>query len=64
MSPNELIAVLAIMYSVVCGLLSYLLAEKKNQEYVAWFFAGLLFGILGLIAAAGLPVAEKKIKPQ
>lgn len=41
--------------AVVCGALSAHIADSKGHNSVSWFFVGLLFGILGLIAAAGLP---------
>lgn len=45
-----------LIYAVVCGFLSMTVAGKKGHSEGAWFLAGLLCGLLGLIAAAGLPV--------
>ena len=44
--------------ALICGLLSLDLAKKKGQNTVSWFVCGFFFNILGLIAAAGLPVAQ------
>ena len=37
-----------------CGFFAALVAGDKNHNSVAWFLAGLFFGPLGVIAAAGL----------
>lgn len=44
-----------LVQAFICGGLSTNLAEKKGYGTGAWFAAGFLFGIFGLIAAAGLP---------
>jgi len=31
------------------------IASAKNHDAISWFFAGLFFGPLGLLAACGLP---------
>ena len=38
----------------VCGMFSLNVADSKGHSQVAWFFAGLFFGPIGLIAACGL----------
>ena len=41
--------------AIICAFLSSNLACKKGYLWNAWFLCGFFFGILGLIAAAGLP---------
>ena len=43
------------IFGVPCGLLCASLANNKGYSPWRWFAAGVLFNILGLIAAAGLP---------
>ena len=41
--------------AIICGGLSGRLADLKGYDKTNWMLAGFFFGILGLIAAAGLP---------
>ena len=43
------------VYAFVCAGLSADLADKKGYSVGTYFAVGFFFGILGLIAAAGLP---------
>jgi len=43
------------VFGVPCGLLCASLANNKGYSPWRWFAGGVLFNILGLIAAAGLP---------
>jgi len=43
-----------------CGFFAASLAGDKNHNSVAWFFAGLLWGPIGLIAAAGLSDSRQR----
>ena len=36
------------------------LAREKNRDLAVWFVLGCLFGILALVAIAGMPKAEIK----
>lgn len=45
---------------VVTGSFSSKLAKEKGYDPTAWFFGGLFFNIIALIAIAGLPKKEKK----
>jgi len=47
-----------IAYSVTNAFLALQIADHKGFGH-AWFLAGLFFGVLGLIAAAGLPDRKK-----
>ena len=47
--PLLISAVLAVF-----GMFSMNVADSKGHSQVAWFFAGFLFGPVGLIAACGL----------
>lgn len=54
---NEVIGVLVlgwIITGIICGSLSQTVVASKGYTGSGWFFAGFFFGILGLIAAAGL----------
>ena len=52
MTNSYLFFVLAI--GAVCGMFSLNVADSKGHSPVAWFFAGFLFGAIGLISACGL----------
>ena len=47
--------IIFILVFVPCGFLSSTIAAMKDYDRVNWFFAGLFFGPLGLIAVTGLP---------
>ena len=53
----ELYVILLILLSFVFAFFSGSLAVQKNRNETAWFFLGLLFSIIALIAIAGSPVA-------
>jgi hypothetical protein len=59
----EVVWAVLIIQAFVCGFLSSHLAENKGYSSVSWFAYGLFFGILGLIAAAGLPLKSDKVGP-
>ena len=48
-----------IFIAILCGIISAILANSKGRNPIAWFFAGLLLSIAGLIIIA---VLSKKIK--
>lgn len=54
----ETVILILIVYAIVCMALTADVAGKKGHSSVAWAACGFLFGILGLIAAAGLPSKE------
>jgi len=45
-----------IASALFCGLV----ANEKGYSNVAWFFGGIVFGIIALIAVAGLP--DKRLR--
>ena len=57
MSPYIVGAIIA--QAVTCGGLCAYLANQKGHSTKAWFFVGLFFGVLGLIACTGLPVVDE-----
>lgn len=59
MVPNWVYAVLLI-HAVVCASYSYLIADAKGWQGSSWAIGGFLFGVLALIAAAGLPDLETR----
>ncbi len=50
------------VFGLPCGFLTASLANDKGYSPWRWFAGGLLFNILGLIAAAGLP--DKLLRKQ
>lgn len=58
MTIQQTIILALVIDAIASGCLSYSLAKKKGHDAGAWFACGFFFGILGLIAAAGLPVAQ------
>jgi hypothetical protein len=55
MTPVEYMWIILIVQALVCGYLSAEVAALKGYSGGSWFVRGFLFGILGLIAAAGIP---------
>ncbi len=49
------VILIVILQAIICAALASNLAEKKGYSSGAWGVCGFFFGILGLIAAAGLP---------
>lgn len=57
------IIMIYIIFSIACGALTGNVAYKKNWDYGSWFFGGLLFNVIALIAAAGLPMGGSQECP-
>ncbi len=57
----ETLLTILILQAIVSGSLSSSLANNKGFSPVEWFGIGLLLGVFGLIAAAGLP--NRKVPP-
>ena len=51
--------VIMFVYSVVCGSYCATLAEEKKRSAMLWFLGGFFFGIIALIAVAGIPISFK-----
>lgn len=45
---------------LTCAVLCAIVAGSKNRSTGGWFMIGLLTGVLGLIAAAGVPPLPEK----
>lgn len=58
----ETFLTLLILQAIISGCLAGSLANNKGFSPVEWFGIGLLLGIFGLIAAAGLP--NRKVMPE
>ena len=43
-----------------CAIFSAIVASGKHRSAFAWFFAGLIFNLVGLIAIAGLPTLDQE----
>ena len=50
-----ILAGVLVAQAVACGWFASVLAEHKGHPDWPWFWAGLLAGPLGLLAAVGLP---------
>ncbi len=50
-----LLPLLIVVSHVVCACFARTIAAQKARSSIKWFWAGLIFGWLGLIAAAGMP---------
>ena len=57
------IVVALVVQAVISGGLCSYLAARKGYSAVAWCVSGFLFGVLGLIACAGLPEVHKEYRP-
>ena len=60
MDPALGFAALLFIAAPACGAYAAVVASVKGYSGVGWFFAGLFFNIIGLIAAAGLPMKPSK----
>jgi len=58
---SDQVLIIIVVQGVICGVLSGVIARSKGRDATAWFFAGLLFGIFGLIAAAGIGKQERTL---
>jgi len=54
-----IIFVIPILTNIICAGFCSFLAGAKKRRNVDWFFWGLLFGPIALIAAAGMPVKRE-----
>ena len=50
-----------IAHAIVCALYAAHIASVKGRDPWNWFFGGLLFGILGLLAAGLCPSMSEEI---
>ncbi|MBC8313493.1 MAG: hypothetical protein H8E33_04550 [Candidatus Cloacimonetes bacterium] len=53
--------IILIAYSFICGNFSGYVASKKGYDGLGWFFLGLLFNLVALIAVAGLPIVTETL---
>ena len=49
-----------LFFLIPCAFFSSNIASNKDYDRVNWFFAGLFFGPLGLLAISGMP--DKKLR--
>jgi uncharacterized membrane protein YoaK (UPF0700 family) len=47
---NDIFFLLIIVYCCVCGYFTAKIAEQKKYNFALWFFAGILFNIVALLA--------------
>ena len=50
-----------VVSAFACGVFSAHLADTKGHNSTSWLILGLLFGVFGLIAAAGLPMRQEGV---
>ena len=55
----ENIYVVLIIQAVASGILCHIVATQKHQSETLWLILGLAFGVLAVIAVAGLPVSRE-----
>lgn len=48
--------IVVLFVQVVCGGFSAFVADEKGRSVAAWFFLGLLFGPIALLAIVGVPI--------
>lgn len=56
---EDAIITFTIFSFISCAFFSCFVASQKNRSLAGWFFAGLFFGFIALIAIAGSPIKEK-----
>ena len=54
----DILITIAVLTAIAGGVLSSVVADAKNRSVLGWAIAGAIFPVLGLIAIAGMPVAE------
>jgi len=47
--------VVVFVQAFSCGVFCSFVADEKNRDAPSWFFLGLFFGLIALIAIAGCP---------
>lgn len=52
--------IIIVVQALICALLSGMIANSKGNNGIGWMFAGLLFGVLGLLAAGFTPDAARR----
>ena len=58
------IATLVIVSNIVCGVFSARVAESKGLHQWGWFFGGLCFGVLALLAVGFCEKWTEDTKPK
>lgn len=57
----EALLIIWFMQAVVCAGFVSTVAEAKGLRAGSWAVSGLLFGVIALIAVAGMPVRERRV---
>jgi len=52
--------IVIVFYAISCGTFTAKVAMTKGYDAVNWFFAGIVFSIIALIAVIGLPIKTHK----
>jgi membrane-associated protease RseP (regulator of RpoE activity) len=61
MEPVEILIAVLVYHSLVSAAFSAFVASEKGRDGAAWFFLGLLFGFLALLAIVGLPEIDNSL---
>ena len=57
-------SIMVIVHCILCAILCGVVAGSKNRSEANWAGVGLLTGVLGLIAIAGIPALARKSESQ
>ncbi|MFC2083649.1 hypothetical protein ACFLS9_01195 [Bacteroidota bacterium] len=60
MSAGAVLAIFIVVGAIFGGFCAFI-AKEKNRDSAAWFFLGLLFSLIALIAIAVVPKLEKQM---
>jgi len=55
-----MLILVCIAYAVASGILCGIVASAKGRDIAGWAICGALFGVLALIAIAGMPVTIRE----
>jgi|WetSurMetagenome_2_1015567.scaffolds.fasta_scaffold359261_1 hypothetical protein len=58
-SPIVFVVVGLFVIELAIGAFCGFIAKEKHQNESAWFFLGLLFSVIALLAVVGLPTRQK-----
>ncbi|AFM41001.1 hypothetical protein Desaci_2026 [Desulfosporosinus acidiphilus SJ4] len=59
-TPSSDVMSLWFIFGIICGIISGAIAWAKHRSFIAWFFAGFFFSILGVLISAIISRNEKK----
>jgi len=57
---DDVLSAIVVWQAIGSGVLCAAMACAKGRSALAWAFVGLVFGILAVIALAGMPIREEE----